>query len=749
MGRRRRRGRRKSLKLKLNKQSSYSISSIILLVSGGITFVSFFAQAASVNSILQDLINRFFGFGAVFVPFILVLAGLVLGRTIKWAFVETRVLAGLITFFLSFISMVHLFYPVESAKRAAQFGDGGGLLGFYIQDLLRNLVTGVGAFLVILAGVIISLILIFDAPPQVLLEALKKAFDFLKEQVLELTERFKKEPEESEEVSEEFEKGESEQPSQTDQTGEGMSEPEKEGLDFEVIPSFSEPVTLGHFGVPKEEKVQLKQETITNLPYTDKVWEYPSLDILQDMPEVSEQDSGVDNKKVAQIIEETLESFGVKAKVAEVNVGPAVTQYALETASGTKIAKITNLQHDLALALASPTGSVRIEAPIPGRSLIGIEVPNPNPTMVNLKGILSSDKIKDAKSKLMLSLGKDVAGNPLASDLARMPHVLVAGSTGSGKSVLLHSFLSTLLFRNSPSELKLILIDPKRVELPRYADIPHLLTPVIVDPERAVPSLRWAISEMDRRYRLLENAKARNIASYNEMSGFQALPYIIIIVDELADLMSTAPLDVEKAIIRLAQMSRAVGIHLILATQRPSVDILTGLIKANIPCRIAFNTVSQVDSRVIIDQPGAEKLLGRGDMLYVPPDVSRPIRIQGAFTSDKEVAGLISYLKSTNVAPEYKEEVTEIVERDESVSEPKDELFKDALEIIILEGKASASLLQRKLSIGYARAARIIDEMEAMNIIGKSDGSKPREVLVKDVEQVLGEDEGRSETTTI
>jgi S-DNA-T family DNA segregation ATPase FtsK/SpoIIIE len=340
----------------------------------------------------------------------------------------------------------------------------------------------------------------------------------------------------------------------------------------------------------------------------------------------------------------------------------------------------------------------------------------------------------------------DVSGNPVVDDIARMPHVLIAGATGSGKSVCINSFIATLLFRTTPNEVKLILVDPKRVELTQYNGIPHLLTPVITEPEKVVSALKWAISEMERRYKLFSEAGARNIDSYNEMAGFQALPYIIIIVDELADIMFLAPSEVEDTITRIAQMARATGIHLIISTQRPSVDVITGLIKANIPCRIAFNVSSMVDSRVILDTPGAEKLLGKGDMLYIPPDLSKPSRIQGAFVSDKEIKSLIDFLKNSGVAPVYTEEVTTkyksrtvggvITTEDET-----DELFNEAVRIICRDGRASASLLQRRLSIGYARAARILDQLEGAGVVGPSEGSKAREVLIQNAEAFLAQKE--------
>lgn len=352
---------------------------------------------------------------------------------------------------------------------------------------------------------------------------------------------------------------------------------------------------------------------------------------------------------------------------------------------------------------------------------------------------MESQEMQNHPSKLAVSLGLDVSGRPIVAEIGRMPHVLIAGQTGSGKSVCINAFLSSLLFRASPSEIKLILVDPKRVELTGYNSIPHLLTPVIVEPEKVISALRWILSEMDRRYKLFSQAGARNIDGYNEMSGFQALPYIVLFIDELADVMLFSPVEVEDAITRIAQMSRATGIHMVLATQRPSVDVITGLIKANIPCRIAFAVSSQVDSRVILDTQGAEKLLGRGDMLYLPPEQAKPMRIQGAFVSDKEVNALVSFLKTQGVTPQYTEEVTTMTKSGApavpGIEGDMDDFFTEAVKVVCQYDRASASLLQRRLSIGYARAARIIDQLEAAGVVSSAEGSKPREVLVQNADE--------------
>jgi S-DNA-T family DNA segregation ATPase FtsK/SpoIIIE len=483
----------------------------------------------------------------------------------------------------------------------------------------------------------------------------------------------------------------------------------------------------------------LAATTVTNEPGAAAAWEYPPISLLNDVTN-TKADAG-DVRKNAGTIEQTLDSFGIRAHVVEVNVGPAVAQYALELSQGTKISKITSLSSDLALALAAPTGQIRIEAPIPGRSLVGVEVPNKSLRIVTLKEMLLSSEMANAKSKLAVALGLDVSGKPLIADISGMPHVLVAGTTGSGKSVMINTLITSLLFRTTPQEVRLILVDPKRVELTQYNDIPHLLTPVIVEVDQTLSALKWAVDEMDRRYKMFSSAGARNILSYNEMQGYQALPYIVIFIDELADLMMFAPAEVEDKITRLAQMARATGIHLVLSTQRPSVNVITGLIKANIPTRVAFNVSSMIDSRVILDTPGAEKLLGRGDMLYIPPDQAKPNRIQGTFVTEKEVKKLVEFMKTKakdkGIPIEYTEEVTQqkvTVTRSSGLVETtdgQDPLYEDARGVVMQYDRASASLLQRRLKLGYARAARILDQLEAAGVVGPSEGSKPREVLVR------------------
>jgi S-DNA-T family DNA segregation ATPase FtsK/SpoIIIE len=513
-------------------------------------------------------------------------------------------------------------------------------------------------------------------------------------------------------------------------------------------PSSSEPIVKENRpeldSNKSSQKDGVSDELVLNKPLEIGVWEYPPVSLLSDQQDKKAERGDV--KKIAATIEKTLQSFGIQARVSEINLGPSVTQYAIEIALGTKLSKITGLTNDLALATEAPTGQVRIEAPIPGRNLVGIEIPNKSLELVSLKTMLSSKKMQSTKSKLAIALGLDVSGSPIVTEIGKLPHVLIAGTTGSGKSVMVNTFISSLLFRASPSEVKLILIDPKRVELTMYSDIPHLLTPVVVEPAQAVSALKWALKEMDGRYQKFAEAGVRNLDSYNELAGFQAMPYIVIFIDELADLMAVAAVEVEDSIARLAQMARATGIHLVLATQRPSVDVITGLIKANIPARMAFSVSSGIDSKVILDQPGAEKLLGRGDMLYIPPDQAKPTRIQGSFVSEQDVKRLVNFIKARGIPVQYTTEVTEQHVNIKGMGaggagggNARDPEFEDAVKIVVQHDKASSSLLQRRLQIGFNKAARLVEQLEAAGVVGPADGSKPREVLISNADDFFAQ----------
>ena len=466
------------------------------------------------------------------------------------------------------------------------------------------------------------------------------------------------------------------------------------------------------------------------LPKGKGRFERPPLSLLEDPPPRQSSESKQELLARARLLEEKLADFGIKGRVVEVCPGPVITVYEYEPAPGVKINRITALADDLALGLKA--ASVRIVGPLPGKSAVGIEVANKKREIVYLKEILASEAFQNSPSKLTLALGKDISGRPVVTDLTRMPHLLIAGATGTGKSVCLHAMICSLLFKATPEEVRLLLIDPKRIELSVYDGIPHLLHPVVLEPKMATRALKWAVAEMERRYQLLEEAHARNLEMYNQEAE-EKLPYIVIVVDELADLMVVSSKEVETSLTRLSQMARASGIHLLLATQRPSVDVLTGIIKANFPARISFQVSSRTDSRTILDTTGAERLLGAGDMLFLPPGTSKLQRIHGSYISEKEVSRVIEFLKAQG-EPQYEPGILTPVDTETGLTledEEVDELYQEAVEIVVKTGQASISMLQRRLRIGYNRAARMIERMEKEGIVGPSDGVHPRPVLVR------------------
>ncbi|MBU2632549.1 DNA translocase FtsK [Patescibacteria group bacterium] len=692
------RKKRVKFKLKLKKNTVYSIFAFGLLLAGIITALSFTQQKEQSFLELNNVLRDSFGFASFLLPLLFVLLGFYFLR-LKSFISRPNVSVGFLIFFVS----------ISSLFKAGNFGN-------YFYLMIADLISGIGSILVYTAGVFIGLIVFFDTS----VDEMVSGITFLRKNSHKLF------------------------PSRAISFFKTKKGPIVKDRPFSIKGMDKNPSSVKDdfmsSSASKKEAPLIAERLVSNELGKDFIWEYPPLSLLSETS--GQKAERGDIKKTASIIEKTLESFGIGAKVVEVNLGPAVTQYALQIALGTKVSKITSLVNDLALATEAPTGQIRIEAPIPGRNLVGIEIPNRGLEVVPLRTMLASDEMRKNKSKLAVSLGLDVSGNPVVAQIGKMPHVLIAGTTGSGKSVLINTFISSLLFRASPAELKLIMIDPKRVELTGYNGIPHLMTPVIVEVEKILSALNWAMGEMDRRYKLFAEHGVRNIEGFNELSGFQSLPYLVILIDELADLMAFAPVAVEDAIARLAQMARATGIHLVVATQRPSVDVITGLIKANIPCRIAFNVSSMIDSRVILDTPGAEKLLGRGDMLYIPPDQAKPTRIQGAYISEKETRNLVDYLKSKNFPVEYTEEVTStpIPSKKGMPSTGvggRDDLLENAIRIICEHDKASASLLQRRLSIGYSRAARILDQLEMHGVVGRAEGSKPRDVLVKNPEEII------------
>ncbi len=492
----------------------------------------------------------------------------------------------------------------------------------------------------------------------------------------------------------------------------------------------------------KEEKVKEVLQLEHAVAVEDEHYEYPPVELLSKGTKKAIKGGAKALTDVATRLQKTLYSFGVQAKVENVSVGPAITRYELKPAEGVRVSKIANLADDIALNLAAET--IRIEAPIPGKQAVGIEVPNTEKETVHFRDVVESDAFQDSKSKLSVALGKDVAGNMEIADIAKMPHALIAGATGSGKSVCINTIITSIIYKAKPSEVKFVMVDPKVVELSVYNGIPHLLIPVVTDPKKAAGALAWAVQEMDNRYNVFAQKGVRDLKGYNALAekeeGTGTLPQIVIIIDELADLMMVAAKEVEDSICRLAQKARAAGMHLIIATQRPSVDVITGIIKANIPSRIAFAVSSQVDSRTILDQVGAEKLLGKGDMLFYPSGAPKPVRVQGAFVSDEEVEKIVSFVKSNGVAT-YNEDILDSIENsnktdkelaDEAAAgeDDTDPLLRDAIDVVVETGQASTSFIQRRFKVGYARAGRIIDQMEERGIISGYQGSKPRQVLM-------------------
>lgn len=672
------------------------ISGCFTLVLGVVVLLGFFGSAGSVGEALSTLFKNFFGsVGAFIISLALFYLGVLLIKSIEKGYISK--VAGAVSLILAIPMLMHLFIAPDLAQEYAEYGKGGGIVGYGLSSLFRNAIGLFPAFLLSMILIAISFLLIFE------ISILKYL-------------------------------------------GIGVEEEEEGAKDKVNINNIEKPSLwkslkrkLVGMGQKKEACAENKAEVIEADPRSlsaikrDADWEYPSLDLLKDSDEAP--NPGNINKNV-EIIQKCLTTFGIDILMSDVNVGPTVSQYTFRPTEGVKLNQIVARQTDLALALSAK--SLRMEAPIPGKGSVGIEIPNKIPAKVTLKEVLASKEFRAVKSKLALALGRDVSGDPISIDLEKMPHLLIAGSTGSGKSVCINSLICSLLFNDSPNDLRFLLVDPKRVELTNYNGIPHLLTPVITEISQTVSALKWAVWEMERRYKMFSELGKRNITAYNAEPGPEGkLPYIVIIIDELADLMATSAKEVEGSIVRLAQMARATGMHLVIATQRPSVDVLTGLIKANITSRIAFATASQVDSRTILDLSGAEKLLGNGDMLFIGNGLSKPKRIQGCYLSDDEIELLNKYLKERGEAV-YDESVLSFrssqgggVAGGDGSGE--DDLYDEAMETVVRAGKASASLLQRRLRVGYARAARLLDILEQQGVIGPPDGAKPRDVLVSDV----------------
>ena len=704
----RKKGRRsKPYKINLKKDTINSILAVVIMGIGGLIAISFSQQGVFLTKI-YEIGLQFIGWPLIFLPFIFIVGGLML-TSAKLAIASPHVLLGSV---ISMISLAGL--------------SGAGSIGFGIKDSITSLISLPGAILFFLIGTVIGLFILFET-------SIEDFIAFLQDSTGKLSGL----------------SGKMKLPFPTKSNGSVF--PVKTGT--VKITGGEDLVAAPVHHIFDPSKILVKEAKSTLAPTspnkdvpagaTPGVWQNPPLDLLSNQ-KLGKADRGDINKNI-EIIQNTLGSFGIQAQVTEVHKGPAVTQYAMSIAMGTKLSKIIALGSDLALALSAPQGQIRIEAPIPGRDLVGIEIPNRSLEFVTLREMLQASAMQNVKSKTVVSLGLDVSGQAVVTDIAKMPHVLIAGTTGSGKSVLMNSIVSSILFRASPEEVKFIMVDPKRVELTPYNDIPHLLTPVITDVDKVANALGWAVSEMERRYRTFQEMGVKSISAYNELSGFQAMHYIVILIDEMADIMmSKNASDVEHNIVRLAQMARATGIHLVLATQRPSVNVLTGLIKANVPARIAFQVTSMTDSRVIIDMPGAEKLLGKGDMLFIPPESAKPTRIQGAFVSEKEIRNLIDFIHKSGIKAEIDETVTKPQAGKGEVSASGhslgnvDEKFEEAAYLCIAEGKGSASLLQRRLEVGYARAARILDQLEQAGVLAHAEGNKPREVIVSSLDEVFG-----------
>lgn len=730
--------------LKLKPETVSSVAAVVLFMLGVLVIISFSGQGSfldMVNTFLSDKL----GIGVLFLPFVFFSSALVMLRIDK-AWAKPNVLLG---------AMLIMVGTVGLGK--------SGSIGADTFSNLAQLISPLGTYLVFTTVLFIGVLIITQLSLKELLVVLKKikptavvapdgdedqdsliSDDEVKKakgfSIPQLAMPFGGSSDDAAKMG--FKVNDNSQ----DAFDDGKQEEKSDAKATAVTPKSID--NLPKLESKADDDTELDSETVTQNAQP-MVWEYPPLSLLSSKSG-GEADRG-DVKGNASIIENTLDSFGIKAKVVEVNYGPSVTQYALEISRGTKLSKITGLSTDLALALAAPTGQIRIEAPIAGRSLVGIEVPNNSAQFVTLRTMLSSQKMKSHKSKLAVAMGIDVSGKPAITDIGKMPHALIAGSTGSGKSVFINSIMCSILFRASPDEVKFILVDPKRVELTGYNDIPHLLTPVIVDPNKVVSALKWATAEMDKRYKQLAEVGVKNIDSYNELAGFAAMPSIVVVIDEMADVMMFSPSEVEESITRLAQMARAVGIHLILATQRPSVDVITGLIKANIPTRFAFNVSSMQDSRVILDMPGAEKLLGKGDMLYIPPDQAKPTRVQGTYVSDSEAKALIDYIKSQGQEPDYEKEITTkfkaatVTGGSGGGGDDRDSKFDAAVKLIAKADKASSSLIQRRLSVGYARAARILDQLFEAGMVSPPDGSKPRDVNMAKLREYLLQQSGEGE----
>lgn len=731
---------------------------VFILAIGAVSLLGLFDMAGAVGEYLKLGLAFMFGWGRWIIPFIFLALGYFLYDEEKF-YIRLSNYLGLLIFVLSFHAFLFLIVSYEQWPTAIEHGVGGGYVGLLLAENFVKLMGLIASFVATICLLIVSFLLMFDASLLSIFGSdgvFAKLLYPIKFAIYKIFEKNK-------EIEDDFEEDELEEENM-------MEEEEEEVMEIEEIeePAFfkNDIAETKDENIKKEEKALPEKKIDEYSPIMtskkdnateDNWWEPTGIEI--DLPldllngKKTKPNSG-DIENNIKIIKSTLENFGIGVEMDEVSIGPTVTQYTFKPAEGVKLSKITTLGNDLALALAAHP--IRIEAPIPGKSLVGIEVPNKTKAMVGLREVLSCPAFNERSSNLMVSLGNDVAGKSWIYDIARMPHLLVAGATNSGKSVCLNTIILSLFYQNNPDDVRLIMVDPKRVELTMYNDIPYLLTPVITDVTKTINALKWCLNEMDRRLNLLAKYKKKNIQTYNaaaEAAGSRGpgkIPFIIFIIDELADLMVVNAKEIEQSVIRLTQMARAVGIHLILATQRPSVDVITGLIKANMPSRIAFAVASGTDSRTILDSLGAEKLLGQGDMLFSTAESSKPTRIQGAFVSEVEIKKIVNYIKKKGQV-EYIGNITERQKVQgnagvglDGTSGDEDDLLEEAKEVVINQGKASTTLLQRRLRIGYARAASIIDALEEYGVIGPGNGSKPREILISKEQYANLSDQGIS-----
>ncbi|MBF8983036.1 DNA translocase FtsK [Lutibacter sp. B2] len=743
-----------SRKKKSQKSNSLNneIISLFIIAMGILIWISIQTQSAGeIGRIIKLNLMGLLSTPVYLLPYLIILVGVysiirnnvVISKRVKYASVIIYI-GCIMLYTLHYMEYIPDnildFKVIRTLYNNGNNGLGGGLIGGLLGYISIKLLGIKGSYLVIITMLMISFMLITKISFIKIIKNCKrfvvKGVRFVKEALVEFVQVPMEKTSESE-CKKEKKNIVKKQNNHTNISSDVIDEKIK-------ILDFTKDADQESNIVKKMKNINAEKESVSTIEHseidihiddhqnTDLVYKIPSFELLDKNVHGSVKDDKKEILHKAKILEETLGNFGVDAKVVQVSKGPTITRYEIQPSPGVKVSKIVNLADDIALNLAA--SNIRIEAPIPGKAAVGIEIPNESISMVTIREVLESDIFTKSKSKLTFVLGKDIAGNPIATDLSKMPHMLIAGATGSGKSVCINTLITSILYKSTPQEVKLILIDPKVVELNNYNGIPHLLLPVVTDPQKASSALNWAVQEMTRRYKAFAQNNVRDIVGYNNKMITESkdhLPKIVVIIDELADLMMVSPGQVEDSICRLAQMARAAGIHLIVATQRPSVDIITGVIKANIPSRIAFSVSSQVDSRTILDMGGAEKLLGKGDMLFYPMGASKPIRVQGAYISDSEVEKVINFVKQQAKEDTYEEEIMDTVEKNlVDINNPVDELLKDAIELVVDIQQASISMLQRRFRIGYNRSARLIDEMEVRGIVGEHEGSKPRRVII-------------------